>query len=60
MSLSDALGLAIPVVLLLSLAIPGEPRWIRRPWLVTGPPRRATWAALYVVLLIAGIVRIVS
>jgi hypothetical protein len=53
MTLRDALSIAIPAVgLVVALAVPGEPRWIGRPWFIKGPPRRGMWAAFFAAFLV--------
>jgi amino acid transporter len=56
MTLSDLLGIAMPaIVLIVVIAVRGEPRWLRRPWLIKDTPRRAPIAAFFAVLLLAAI-----
>jgi len=59
-TLRDAISIAIPVIaLVIILAVPGEPRWVRRPWFIKGPPRRGPMAAFFAAFLILEIVRVV-
>jgi hypothetical protein len=60
MSLRDILSIAIPTVGLLVLAQPGEPRWILRPWFVSGPPRRWWFILFDGVILVGAIVHAVA
>jgi hypothetical protein len=58
MTLRDALSITIPAVALVALlAVPGEPRWTRRPWFIDGSPRRGPVAALFAAFLIIAIAR---
>lgn len=60
MSLRDALGIAIPVLALVMIAfVPGEPRWLRRPWFMSDkPPRRAVLAVPFVAILLIDLARL--
>lgn len=61
MSTGDALSIAIPALaLLVTLWLPGEPRWLGKPWFVNGAPRRAPFAAFFAILLIVAIARSLS
>jgi hypothetical protein len=58
MTVTDLLGMTtLAIELIAVIAVPGEPRWLARPWLFKGPPRRATIAAFPAVLVLAAIVR---
>lgn len=58
MTFNDAITIAVPAIaLIIVLAVPGEPRWLARPWFIKGPPRRGPIAAFITVLLIAAIAR---
>jgi hypothetical protein len=60
MTLSDLLGIAtLAIALIVVIAIPGEPRWLARPWFIKGPPRRAPIAVFLAALLIAATARAV-
>lgn len=59
-TLRDAISIAIPVIaLVIILAIPGEPRWVSRPWFIKGPPRRGPLAAFFTAFLLLEIARVV-
>ncbi len=61
MSLRDALTIAIPALALFAvLAIPGEPRPTRRPWLTTHPHRRTQLAIAFSALLIIAIAHTIT
>jgi hypothetical protein len=59
MPLRDVLSIAIPAVGLLVLAQPGRPRWSRRPWFVSGPPRRWWFGLFFGALLVGAIIHVV-
>jgi hypothetical protein len=55
---SELFGIAILAIALVAvIAVPGEPRWLRRPGFIRGSPRRAPIAAFIAVLLVATIAR---
>jgi hypothetical protein len=55
----NLLGIAtLAIALVAVIAIPGAPRWLRRPWFINGPPRRAQIAAFIAVLLVAAIAHV--
>jgi hypothetical protein len=57
MTTRDALSIALPAIALaFVLFLPGTPRWGRRPWFVTGPPRRGPLAAFCAVLLLFAVI----
>jgi hypothetical protein len=59
-SLHDALMIAIPAAaLLIVLVAPGQPRWLRRPWFISGSPRRGLVGVLFAILLLAATFRAV-
>jgi hypothetical protein len=56
MTAAEVLSVVIPAVALLVLAIPGEPRWTRRPWFVNRPPSRRILALFCAVVLAVAVV----
>lgn len=61
MTVRDALSIAIPALaLLIALTAPGEPRWTRRPSVITGQPRRRALATAFAVLLITATVHAIT
>lgn len=61
MTFTDAISIAIPAIALIALiAVPGTPRWLRRPWFVDDQPRRTPIAAFVALLLIAAVVRVLA
>jgi hypothetical protein len=60
-TLRDALQIAIPAVLLVIVVpAPGEPRWVRRPWFINGPPRRGVPEAVCAIFLLLTILRVLG
>jgi hypothetical protein len=53
--MTTALSIAAPLVAIVIVAGFGEARWSRRPWLVSGPPRRGLLALFIVGVLIGGV-----
>jgi hypothetical protein len=61
MNWSNALAIAVPALALFAIvAVPGELRWLGRPWFMKGHPRRRYLATFAAVILAGAIVHAVS